>query len=202
MHFSPLTCQFSWFVCSIVYEIKERTNNCLARCSALHRTTQNVGQRFPLPTLYLFFCLQCLLKDFSQLRPVHYCPSHGWVNHNHMYHPYPKQLYNFNLKEVVAAFCPPSSGLKFRHCSSSADLCEMCEKIQYCLLARCMAVAQVCDTRFATLLLKSFRCIFLSFKHAHRPESTCKMMAQTLDENRQVHAAWNRAQWTVCLRRW
>jgi hypothetical protein len=52
-----------------------------------------------------------------------------------------------------------------------------------------MAVAQQCDTRFATLLFKSFRCIFVGFKHALRPEFTCKMMAQTLDENRQIHAA-------------
>ena len=50
-----------------------------------------------------------------------------------------------------------------------------------------MAVAHQYDIRFATLLFKSFQCIFLGFKQAQRPDFTCKMMAQTLDENRQVH---------------
>jgi hypothetical protein len=50
-----------------------------------------------------------------------------------------------------------------------------------------MAVAHQYDIRFATLLFKSFQCIFLGFKQAQRPAFTCKMMAQTLDENRQVH---------------
>ncbi len=53
---------------------------------------------------------------FPQTCPLSPQPS----NLTDTYHPYPNRMRNFNLKEAVAAFYPPFSGMKFRHSPSSA----------------------------------------------------------------------------------
>ncbi len=79
--------------CSLVYELQERTNNCLSRLCSLHQTIRNAGQNHLIFEIFgsssYFSRGSDWLRispcyNFSLLRPVHYRPSPGWVNHTNI----------------------------------------------------------------------------------------------------------------------